>query len=112
MYKSKKIFEKTAAINLIFFIINSIPVLPVTTTETNFEPKWPSGDSLHGFGCLFCKSAAMIHSSELKKCDFCKGVNLNISDVYQDTIDDDNRGGQQKPAGSFPVLEIRLQNHA
>ena len=62
-------------------MINFIYGLPVTTTETNFEPKWPSGDSLHGFGCLFCKSAAMIHSSELKKCDFCKVINLNISNV-------------------------------
>ena len=46
--------------------------IPVITTVANFEPKWPSPASLHGFGNLHWKSAAIMHSSALRKWESCQ----------------------------------------
>ena len=60
----------------------SITVLavPVAMTVTNLEPKCPSGDNLQGLGCLFWKSAAIIHSSALKKWESCNQPLIFITD--------------------------------
>lgn len=43
--------------------------LPVKQMVTNFEPKYPSGESLQTFGCWFWKWPAIIHSWALRKWD-------------------------------------------
>ena len=39
----------------------------MTTTVTNLEPKCPSGERWQALGCWVCRSAAIIHSSALRK---------------------------------------------
>ena len=52
---------------MVIIYITLPPFIPVATAVTNLDPKCPSGDSRHMLGCLFWKSPAVIHSSELRK---------------------------------------------
>ena len=71
--KKKKCLKKNAKRNKTSrpgsngYNITLPPFIPVATAVTNLDPKCPSGDSRHMLGCLFWKSPAVIHSSELRK---------------------------------------------